>query len=85
MFENQPSAYFPHQVYYYMVQKYAPFTVGCFGYPGVTMKECRGLYTGCSTSASKTVTSDYGSGKYELDCPCFGKRRLHLLRVVREV
>lgn len=61
------------EVYYYVVQEYAPYTVGCFGskslYP-VSIQDCRKLYPGCS-STDVTITTDFGSGYYKLDCPCF--------------
>ena len=57
------------------MQEFAPFTVGCFGskdlYP-ISLTACRGLYSGCNTS-DKILTTDFGSGAYKLDCPCFDK------------
>jgi len=63
------------RVYYYVVQPFAPFTIGCFGPPKAKtkaeqMKECRALYQTCDGKA-KTVTTTYGTGQYDLDCPCF--------------
>lgn len=62
-------------VYYYVVQPYAPFTVGCYGPPLATdkegqMAECRALYSKCD-GTTQTITTVYGSGEYDLDCPCF--------------
>merc|ERR1711981_839548 len=63
------------RVYYYVVQPFAPFTVGCFGPPKATdkdgqMKECRALYSKCD-GVALTITTAYGTGQYDADCPCF--------------
>jgi len=63
------------RVYYYVVQPFAPFTIGCFGPPKAKTKakqmaECRALYPKCDGKA-KTITTVYGTGQYDLDCPCF--------------
>ena len=62
-------------VYYYMITSYAPFSVGCYG-PVSSVQECRDMYPdNCSGDAAniETVTTLYGTGQYQLDCPCFDK------------
>eukprot|EP00854_Cymbomonas_tetramitiformis_P007695 gene7695-9157_t len=50
-----------NEVYYYMVQERAPFTVGCFG-PVSSIAECRALYSDCGNGDEITVTTaDYGT------------------------
>lgn len=63
------------RVYYYVVQAFAPFTIGCFGPPKSTspagqLAECKALYSTCD-GVTTTFTTAYGSGQYDLDCPCF--------------
>ena len=57
------------EVYYYMVQARAPFTIGCFG-PVASVAACRALYSECD-GANVCVETEYGRGLYDLDCPCF--------------
>ena len=57
-------------VYYYSVTAKSPFTMGCYG-PVDTVAECRALYSTCGDGQTETVTTDYGTGEYDLDCPCF--------------
>lgn len=68
------------RVYYYVVQDNPPFTVGCFGKKDhfTTVEECRSLYTECSDGKTTTLTTDYGSDTYKLDCPCFDSNRNNL-------
>jgi len=63
------------RVYYYVVQPFAPFTIGCYGPPKATtpagqLAECKALYSRCD-GVAQTFTTAYGSGQYDLDCPCF--------------
>lgn len=56
-------------------KRFAPFTVGCYGPPKATTKagqmaECRKLYSTCD-GVAKTITTAYGTGQYDIDCPCF--------------
>lgn len=57
------------EVYYYSVSAGAPFSVGCFG-PVGSVTECRALYESCD-GVRECVTTDEGTGWYDLDCPCF--------------
>jgi len=59
-------------VYYYPIAAAAPFSAGCYG-PVNTTEVCRALYPGyCGEEGAMIdITTDYGSGKYTLDCPCF--------------
>jgi hypothetical protein len=61
------------EVYYYMIQQDAPFSIGCFG-PVDTVAECRSLYSTCDGEV-ETVTTDWGTGDYDLDCPCYDKNQ----------
>ena len=61
-------------VYYYVITNRAPFVLGCFGKKGhfTTVDECRALYpTECGDGDKVTLTTEHGSGQYDLDCPCF--------------
>eukprot|EP00462_Mataza_sp_D1_P023032 CAMPEP_0175143604 /NCGR_PEP_ID=MMETSP0087-20121206/13554_1 /TAXON_ID=136419 /ORGANISM="Unknown Unknown, Strain D1" /LENGTH=206 /DNA_ID=CAMNT_0016427751 /DNA_START=102 /DNA_END=719 /DNA_ORIENTATION=+ len=56
-------------VYYYPVKAYPPFTLGCFG-PVASLSACRALYPSCDNQTVE-LTTMYGKGKYDPDCPCF--------------
>lgn len=56
-------------VYYYVTTEEAPFTAGCFG-PINTLEQCRALYPDCNNEHYE-ITTVWGSGEYDLDCPCF--------------
>ena len=58
------------EVYYYMVQDVAPFTVGCFG-PVASVDECRALYDTCGDGDETLVTTRDGTRRYDPDCPCY--------------
>jgi hypothetical protein len=58
------------EVYYYMVQDKAPFTIGCFG-PVESVEQCRSLYATCGDADPITITTAQGNLEYDLDCPCF--------------
>ena len=58
------------EVYYYVIQSSAPFTTGCFG-PVSSVEECRSLYSSDCDGVTETITTNYGTGKYDLFCPCF--------------
>ena len=63
-------------VYYYVITNKAPFALGCFGKKDhfTTVDECRALYpTECGDGDKVTLTTEHGSGEYDLDCPCFDK------------
>lgn len=58
-------------VYYYPITSAAPFSLGCYG-PVESVEECRALYSTCGAGADiAEVTTEYGTGEYALDCPCF--------------
>jgi hypothetical protein len=57
-------------VYYYMVQDFAPFTVGCFG-PVASVDECRALYPTCNDGDEILIKTADGTRWYDRDCPCF--------------
>jgi len=60
-------------VYYYPITSAPPFSLGCYG-PVTTMEECKALYPStCGDDAAtvEEVTTEYGSGLYTLDCPCY--------------
>lgn len=57
------------EVYYYSISASAPFSLGCFG-PVGSVEECRALYESCD-GKRECVTTDEGTGWYDLDCPCF--------------
>ena len=58
------------EVYYYVITAEPPFTVGCFG-PVSSIEECRKLYPSCGDGDEITITTTYGSGQYDLECPCY--------------
>ena len=58
------------EVYYYVMTDEAPFTAGCFG-PVQTVEECRALYPATCEGERYTATTEWGTGEYDLDCPCF--------------
>jgi len=60
------------EVYYYPITAAAPFSVGCYG-PVETQDECFALYpsTCLDSGGVEEVTTEYGSGLYQLDCPCY--------------
>ena len=60
------------EVYYYVLQDVAPFTVGCFG-PVGSLEECRALYSTCDDGDEVDVTTQAGTKRYDPDCPCFDK------------
>jgi hypothetical protein len=59
-------------VVHYHSQVYPPFFVGCYTNADATMTltQCRALFAGCS-SAAYSITTAYGSGTYQRDCPCW--------------
>lgn len=57
------------EVYYYVLQDTAPFTVGCFG--PATLDECRALYTSCGNGDILQIETNDGIVEYDTDCPCF--------------
>ena len=57
-------------VYYYMVQDFAPFTVGCFG-PVKSVDDCRALYPTCNDGDEILLKTADGTRWYDRDCPCF--------------
>ena len=58
------------EVYYYVIQDRAPFTVGCFG-PVASVQECRALYNTCGDGDAYEVTTNHGTIMYDPDCPCY--------------
>ena len=58
------------EVYYYVVQDRAPFTVGCFG-PVESVQECRDLYETCGDGDAYEITTNEGTVLYDPDCPCY--------------
>jgi len=58
------------EVYYYVVQDRAPFTVGCFG-PVRSVEECRSLYSTCGDGDEMSITTADGTFNYDPDCPCY--------------
>ena len=67
-------------VYYYPVTSEAPFSLGCFG-PVDSVRECRDLYPDTCGAGSEvvTLTTEYGSGQYTLDCPCFDRNESNVV------
>ncbi|KAL3932273.1 MAG: hypothetical protein SGBAC_010927 [Bacillariaceae sp.] len=64
-------------VYYYPIKAYAPFTLGCYG-PVASVDECRALYD-CDSNDIETITTEFGSGQYTLDCPCFDSNQSNVV------
>jgi len=64
-------------VYYYPIKAYAPFTLGCFG-PVSTVTECRSLYD-CDSNNIETITTEFGTGQYTTDCPCFDENQSNVI------
>ena len=59
---------FDSQVYYYVVQRFAPFTLGCYGPMKATsideqLTECRALYSACD-GVAEDVTTAFGAYAY---------------------
>lgn len=72
-------------VYYYPISSRAPFSLGCYG-PVESVEECRALYPDtCGEEAAQVVvaTTEYGSGLYTLDCPCFDKNESNVVGQAR--
>lgn len=64
-------------IYYYVITNQPPFTLGCFGsvesYP-VSLQQCRDLYPdNCNDEKAFCVETDFGSGLYNLGCPCYDR------------
>lgn len=59
------------EVYYYVMQDRAPFTIGCFG-PVSSVQECRDLYDDCENGDEQELTLQDGSVLiFDTWCPCF--------------
>ena len=74
------------RVYYYMVTEEAPFTYGCFG-NGIstpTIRECRDLYPQCGDGELINITTKWGTGLYDLDCPCYDRDGSNLAASISE-
>lgn len=59
-------------VVHYHAQLHPPFFVGCYtnADASTTLEQCRSLFLGCAAPAL-TVTTAYGTGSYQPDCPCW--------------
>jgi len=66
------------EVYYYVIQDIAPFTIGCFG-PVASVQECRDLYTTCGDGDELLITTADGTISYDPDCPCYDSNNSNII------
>ena len=72
---------FDSQVYYYVVQRFAPFTLGCYGPMKATsidgqLAECRALYSECD-GVAKDVTTAFGASNTDKTRPNLSYHKQH--------